>query len=677
MEAVKVYVAVTIFALLAASSMAADLPISRVVLFSSGVGYFERAGSVQGNATVELKFRVDQINDILKSMTVEDFGGGQVGAVTYAPQDPLSRTLESFAVNVQGNPSLSELLQSLTGAKVNIVTQDGTVSGVVVSVEEQEKSSGDDVVTFQVVNILADSGLVQVPIWHMKSVKLADDKLATDLQKALAAISAARNTDKRSVNVAFHGEGSRKVRLGYLLETPVWKTSYRLMAGEDKLFLQGWGIVENTTDDDWANVRLSMVSGQPISFIQNLYEPLYVERPVVQPQIAASPKPQMYGGAMEEMAADAMAAPAPAMSPAMSKADSRMMMRGAGGYAGTMAAEAQPLNLADSGVAAAAQGAKVGELFQYAIEQPISINRQQSAMIPIINQGIGGRKVSIYNAGVNNVHPLNGLQLVNDTKLHLMGGPITVFDGGVYAGDALIGDVPPGDKRLLSYAVDLGVRVDSKSKTTGDKQSTSAKLVHGLLTVTVKQTSEQTYTFKNVSQSKRTIIVEHPLRGGWKLIAPEKPMERTDNLYRFEVTVEPGKSAELVVKEEQPVSERMWLSDLDTNDLQAYVSTTELSQPIRDAMSKVMDMKTGIEATKKQISEREARLKEIGEEQDRIRKNMEQLERNSDLYTSYVAKFTAQETEFEKLQGEIKQLNGDLTTKETALKSYIEGLDLS
>lgn len=665
----------------AAAGMSADLPITRVVLFSSGVGYFERAGDVEGNTEITLAFRVDQINDMLKSMTLQDLGGGTIGAVTYAPQDPLEHTLKSFAVDVMNPNSLADLLDSLMGSRVSIVTADATVTGTVIKCEWQEKSVGDDVVKFQVLNLLTDRGIIQVPIWHMKSVSLVEEKLNADLQKALGAVAAARDLDKRTVTIGFHGTGSRPVRVGYLLETPVWKTSYRLLAGDDKLFIQGWGIVENTTDDDWSRVRLSLVSGQPISFIQNLYEPLYVHRPVIQPQIAAVNRPQMYAGAIEEADPELFAMPAPAGAPQEALDGAPLKARGPVGAAGPVGSgfgggARMEMALEDAGVQAAAQGGKVGELFQYAMEQPVSIGRQQSAMIPIVNQAIEGQKVSIYNASVNSDHPLNGLKLKNSTPLHLMGGAITVFDGNVYAGDALIDDLPPGDERLISYAVDLGVRVDSESQSKEDQAATSLKIVRGVMTMNTRLISEQTYSIRNVTTDKRTVIIEHPLRRGWELTSSVKPAERTAELYRFEVEVAPQKTVDLVVAEQRTTGQTFALTSTDDDRIALFLHAPKLSPQMKTALEKIVQMRMAIADVESQIDDHEDRLEEIGEEQERIRQNMEQLERDSELYKTYVEKFAAQEQEFEKLREEIKALKADQAAKEKELEQYILGLNI-
>ena len=161
-----------------------------------------------------------------------------------------------------------------------------------------------------------------------------------------------------------------------------------------------------------------------------------------------------------------------------------------------MAADA----LSDMGVAAAAAGEEVGEMFHYAINQPVTINRQGSAMIPIVNQPVETDRLSIYSPESNSKHPMHGLRLTNSTGLALMAGAITVFDGGAYAGDALVDDLGPGDERLISYAVDTAVEVAREGKG-GDQIRESIKIVNGALIAKTTQTNETEYTIKNNAEA--------------------------------------------------------------------------------------------------------------------------------------------------------------------------------
>lgn len=682
MDTRRLFVCAVLIAMAVALAQAAELPLSRVVLFSSGVGYFERDGTVQGDATVEMTFRTSQINDILKSLVLQDFGGGTIAPVSYAPQDPLDRTLSSFSINITDNPRLSELWDRLRGARVQVKALGTAAEGTAFGSEKREMAVGEKLMTIEVLNLLTDTGLRQFPVEKVESMQIMDPKLAADLQKALAAIDRSRATDKKPVTLTFKGQGDRKVRVGYLLETPIWKTTYRLVNDKEGLFLQGWAIVENTTDDDWNNIGLSLVSGRPVSFTQDLYEPLYLRRPDVPVMVAPAASPAVNAGAMErrqavaeeqlrdEAAADRANRPMMAKAAAVPAAPPPFAARGMGGGAGGAYG-----GLSQDAAAAMAQGARVGTLFQYAINQPVTIACQQSAMIPIISEKVAGEKVDVYNPALYQNHPMTGIQMKNTSKLHLMAGPITVFDGATYGGDALIEDIAPGDDRLVTYAMDLEVEVASQSKSNPD-QLLSGKIVHGLMTLNYKTRTEMTYTIKNSSSDKRTIIVEHAIRPDWTLVSPKEADEKTRLAYRFRVPVEAGKTATLTVVEDMARAQVVALSPRDANATRLYLQQPQLSEKLKAALQKLAQMQDELAALTLQRTQKEARIKEIGQEQERIRQNMRELDRASELYKQYVEKFTKQETEFDGLQTEIKDLTAKETAKSQEIADYVAGLDV-
>ncbi len=274
---------------------AANLPLQRVVLFSSGVGYFEHDGRVTDNAKVDFKFKVKDINDLLKSMVVQDFDGGQISTVGYGSNEPLDRRLSSFAINLNGNPPLAQLLEQVRGEKVEIDAPNKIV-GTVVSVETRKTEIGKDHFIDQtLLNVATDGGLRSVPLESAGSIRLLSPKLDAELHKALGVLATAHEIDKKTVSLDFRGAGKRNVRVGYIAETPIWKTSYRLvLSDEKKPFLQGWAIVENPSEEDWNDVRLSLVSGRPISFTMDLYQPTYIPRPEAHLELFSSLGPQTY-----------------------------------------------------------------------------------------------------------------------------------------------------------------------------------------------------------------------------------------------------------------------------------------------------------------------------------------------------------------------------------------------
>src|SRR5947209_13287709 len=310
----------------------AQLPIAQVVLYSSGVGYFQREGTVEGEARVDLTFPAPDVNDLLKSMVLRDLDGGHVSAVSYDSAAPVERTLRSFALDLTANPPLHELLNQARGEKVEVSLQQGaagqpaSLTGTVVGVEKQRQPQGKDAtVEVALLNLWCADGLRALKLSEVQRVRLLSPVLEGELRKALEALAQSHDAQKKAVSLRFEGEGKRKVRVGYVVENPIWKTSYRLVLDPKgaKPYLQAWAVVDNPSDDDWRDVRMALVSGRPISFRMDLYAPLFVPRPLVEPELFASLRPPTYSGAMEardEAARTAQAAPPPApaaMAPGM------------------------------------------------------------------------------------------------------------------------------------------------------------------------------------------------------------------------------------------------------------------------------------------------------------------------------------------------------------------------
>ncbi len=655
-----------------------DVPLQRVVMFNSGVGFFDRQGTVQGDAEVELKFSIGDINDLLKSMIVQDADGGHISAVTYGSKEPISMALKKFAVDLNGNPTLGQILNQLRGERIAIEAPN-PISGIILGIETKKREIGTnhETVDVETLNLLTDAGLRSLTLDQVGAIRLLNEKLDKEFRQALAVLARGHDADKKSVTLSFQGDGKRHVRVGYIQQAPIWKTSYRLVLKDDAApFLQGWAIVENTTEEDWNKVALTLVSGRPISFIMDLYDPLYVQRPVVEPELYASLRPQTYGQDLAAADKDFRAAgappPAPAAAKAMAKRSADRALRADGVEAQQ---ERAAINL-QQGVQSLSQATNVGELFQYEISSPVTLPRQESAMLPIVNESVKGSKVSIYNQQVQAKHPLNGLRLTNSTDLHLMQGPITVFDGGAYAGDARIEDMQPGTERLISYALDLDTEV--APETVGrPEEITQVRLVKGVLWVDRKFQRLNKYTIKNSGKRAKTVLVEYPLDGSWKLVTPKEPAEKTRNQYRFAVEAEPGKPAVLEVLEEQTQNQQIAITNIDDNTIVFYVNQKVTSEKVKEALQSVIQKK---QALAKVIADRqrlEEQVKVIGQEQDRIRQNMAQLDRATDLYKRYVKKFGEQEDEVEKLRGEIKKLVDEEARQRQALDAYLIGLELN
>jgi hypothetical protein len=324
-------------------------------------------------------------------------------------------------------------------------------------------------------------------------------------------------------------------------------------------------------------------------------------------------------------------------------------------------------------VTAQAAGQSAGETFQYNISTPVTLPRQQAAMIPVVAQDIDGEKLSLYNADSDARFPLNAFRIRNNTGLHLKGGPITLFDDGVYAGDAKMEDIPPADSRLVTYAVDLSVE--------GERQGPSASMIEtaltlkrGVLTITRREKQETTYTLKSKAEKTKTILIEHPFNSELKLIAPAKATERTASLYRFAVTVLPGKSETLKVVTERPILQTIAILDADMDSLSYYANRKDISAKLRETLRDVVQRRRKVQELQAQAAAREAEITAISADQDRIRKNMAALDKASGLYKRYVTQLDNQETQIQNIRSDAARLRKEAATADRDLRAFVDTL---
>lgn len=688
-----------------------NLPLRRITLYRSGVGAFERRGLIEGDANVQLRFDTKQINDILKSMIVLDLskGQGRIEGVSYGSKEPLSKRLSSFAVDISDDPSTQVLLGRLRGAEVSLKLAEGReLVGTVLGVETRQEPANKDAVTnVAFVNVLTADGVVSVRLPQVVSFDLRDAALKSELNKALSALAEYRADRTKTVDVRLAGQGAREIVVGYVQESPVWKTSYRLILPDTKkdakaekgaekgaetkegVTLQGWAIVENTTDEDWNQVTLSLVSGRPVSFTMDLYEPLYVTRPDVPVPTVPGVMPRMFEGGQSPFQDQGgfPEDPGEASSKrfAGNLADAAPLAPSGGGGGGSRGGAMYKLSERDDALssedlasyAARTQAAamEVGEVFQYQLESPVSVERQRSAMLPILSAGIEGRRVSIYNPADGSSHPMRGVEIVNTSKLQLMPGPISVFDSGAYAGDAQVGHVPAGDKRLLAYSVDLEVDVTSKSE--DNTQVRRIKVSKGVVQMQSLVRSTTTYEFVNKDrQRERTLIVEHPRNSGWTLKQPEKPSEQTAQTYRFEVQIDAGKTSPLSIVQEIETRTEYQTGQFSLQSMIAYSKNGAASDAVVEAFREIARRQGELAGHQRTIDDLNNERARIGEEQNRIRQNMNTIERESDLYRRYMTKFTEQESRLEAITEESLKAKQALDATQASLDAFVAALSV-
>jgi hypothetical protein len=680
---------------------AQNLPITQVVLFSSGVGYFQREGKVEGNARVDLTFPVQDINDLIKSMVLRDLDNGHITAVSYDNNAPIDRTLKSFAINLTGNPSFSGILNQARGEKVEVVltqtnaTQPGTMTGTVVGIEHQRQAvANKDVVETEVLNLWCADGMRALKLSELQRIRFLNPTIDSEFKKALETLATSHDTQKKAVSIQCMGEGSRRVKVGYVVENPIWKTSYRLVLEKNELdakpYLQGWAVVENSTDEDWKDVRMALISGRPISFQMDLYSPLFVDRPTERLELFQSLRAVTYSGALtrtqeehvlkdleskqRQFALQDDKAPAAGFGRG-GEQSKRRATDGAERLREELAKDLDSrMNLGNS-VQSAASATKLGNFFQYLIEKPVQLARQKSALLPIVAKDIEGKRVSIYNERTHAKFPLLGLQMKNTSGAHLMQGPITVFEGSVYGGDAKIADLQPNEERLISYAVDLGTEVDPKPSSDNGR-ITSVKAVKGVIYTTTKIRESKAYTIANRNDTERVLLVEHPVRNDFKLVDSAKPAETAADFYRFSVKVPAGKTVTETITEERNFGSTVNITNQNDDQIRFFLSQTVTSAKVKKALEEAMSLRWDLNKTSREIQEQEKQLKIIVDDQARLRANLREMPTTAAAYKRYLEKFDKQETEIEQYQATIKNLQTTEHAKKKAFEDFINNLNV-
>lgn len=669
--------AVTTFAAAQADVASADLPITRVVLFTNGVGYFEHEGTVTGTQELGLDVPVEQMDDLLQSLVVQDLDGGNVRPVRYGSRDPLARILDGYDIDLSGNPTLLDVLAQARGERV---TLDATqpIAGTIVGVE---RVTVPDEAPRAYLTLVTDDGLRRVNLEEVRAFRFENAALRAELEAALAAVAQYRASDATPVAVRFEGEGERRVRVAYVREMPVWKTSYRLVMGEEGTAeLQGWAILDNPTDLDLVDVQVAFVAGQLISFITGLYEPVYVTRPRVAPSVAASVLP---GADEGEFAPSAQlngrgGAPSVAMESAADAA---------------FGAVAAAPRLAEAGVTSMAAGVRFGATFAYVIDEPVTVRRHESAMVPIVVTDIEAHELSLFDANVLPANPLRAVRVVNDTGLHLAAGSVTLYDAGGFAGTARLADLVPGDDRLLSYAVDLELTLDT-SDGSETEEITAATISGGFLEVQELRRRTARIQVQPLGAVNRFLVVEVPRSAGFELVSPMPEAPVTASAHRLGVAVatdgedvpsdssvpthvvcqDTDAACVLEVVMERVDTRRVAVANVSSDQIAVYLENVDLSAEDRATLERIFDLQRTIAGLDRAIADVDRRVDAIYQEQNRIRQNMSALDRNSDLYRRYVGQLDDQEDELFALAEERERLQQERAALRQDLDDLVSGL---
>ena len=683
-----------------AQETAKPLPVDRVVLSTAGLAHIEHSITVNGNQNVTVPVRLNQVDDVMKSLVIFDTKGS-LGAVTLPGKQPLAEAFRDlpFKQSELSNPVL--LLNAYQGASVTLTVGGSALSGKLVSVTPEQivHESGMSETRYRLTLMTAE-GMKRLWLDEAQALQFEDAAIKDEISRALAAVRKNATSDQRALTISLKGQGSRDVRLGYVIEAPLWKAAYRLVlpaaGAKDEGLLQGWAVVENMTASDWNNVDLTLVSGNPVTFRQQLYQAYHVDRtelPVevlgrVMPRVdegtvgtAANMERQARLRAEAPMMAKSMRAPAAAAAPPMPQMAMESMAfadNAVGGGAMAEQAYAAPSDfdsLAMGATAAASSEATTQVLFHFA--DRLTLPAGQSLLMPFTSGKLAMARLSVYQPDTHPRHPLAAVEMTNGGDSGLPPGVLTIYEdsaavkGTSYVGDARLPSLAAGEKRLVTYALDSKVSIDRNTQS--DSVEGKVSISSGVVRVAQTVREKTTYSIKAPAKESRRVVIEHPRRGDFTLIAPKaEDVEVTDGYYRIAVDLAAGEEKTADVVLERVLWQNYTVENFSLDDLLSYASTRgEMDKSTRKVFAELAEVRRGIDALDAKIAQLMAEREMIFADQTRLRDNLRSLSGTSDIQQRYLKKLGEQETRIADIDEEVVKLQRQRAEQEAVMKKKI------
>lgn len=699
-----------------AAAYAEDMPVNSVILSTSGLANFEHRAHVTGDAKLEFPVRLEQVDDILKSLIVFD-KQGRLGGVTLPGKQPLDQVFKDlpFTESQLSNPMT--LLNAYQGASVTIKGPNISATGKLLQVVAEEISIGDNkTVTKNRISLMTAEGIKSALLEDLQSIAFDDPKIRSEIAKALDAIRENGTAERRLLTVNLLGSGERDVTLSYVVDAPLWKTAYRMVVpetGSKKGLLQGWAVIENQTASDWNKVDLTLVSGNPVTFRQNLYQSYYVTRPEIPVQVFGRVMPRVdegnvataaeaeapgddgatrdeegmqktrLGGLKKDMpmrakgmVMNSMAAPAAAPAPMapMMAMDAASAVGGSAGFAESAAPNGMD-NVSQAANAAQSAEATTQVLFRF--PDRFDLKSGQSMMLPFLSREVPMERVSLYQPETHPTHPLAAVEIQNDGETGLPPGVLTLYEesqllkGTSFVGDAQVPVMGQGEKRMISYALDSKTTISraDKNESTQDRITISAGVLH----VSVKTRLETDYTIKAPEREDRTIVLEHPKLDNYQMVKPDpKDVEVSNNRYRVRVALNAGEKKTVPVIVESQLWQSYGIEGMSTDQLLAYAGGTgKLDAETRKTFEALAAKRREMDAIDQKIYALDQQRTVIFEDQSRVRQNLQALNGRSDIQQRYQDKLNQQEDQIAKIDADKQKLNEDKQAKLTELKKMI------
>jgi hypothetical protein len=439
-------------------------------------------------------------------------------------------------------------------------------------------------------------------------------------------------------------------------------------------------LVDNTTEDDWKEVRLSLVAGLPISFIHDLYTPRYRRRPVVRVERESAVAPPVVERAVTEAAMDRIEEVD--LDAVMDYGQQEMGdIKLAEDYGDEDLAHEPLFSLAQqarASVGIQVHTQDVGDLFSYEITRPVDVARGESALVPILQAEAEAERVAIYNSQVRDKNPMTAFRLKNTTGLTLEGGPATVFEGKDYVGEAMLQTLRQDEECITPYSVELGVHVETDQEVV-DKGYTRVTRSGTMILVHFKRLFETHYRIHSRLDRPLTLYVDHDRTEGRKLEDTSEPVEKTENFWRFRIHLDKGEEKTFTVKELGDSYTRTSIGEAASLTIRKIGASNLLPQRARAGMDKIAAIAEKIENLERAMAKIDSDKEDIELGQERVRENLEALGDNTEeavLRKRYVNQLSAEEDQLAQLKDKYSAARKKIVALKKDLDAAIEALEL-
>ncbi len=645
------------------------LPLRSITLSTSGIALYTHHGEAGADGRLRFPVAADQIDDFLKSVLVIDPEGGPQ-FLTLPGRTPLTELFANLRFGPDDFHSAASLLRALTGTAIT-VSGPQMLEGTLLTVTAL--ASDGAMPQQHRISLLTDSGIQQFILEEADRIALPP-AIEAEIATAAAGIAANRAQEQRQVEFTLSQPGTRKITLSYLAQAPIWKAAYRLVlppdaAQAEKAQLQGWAIFENNSAFAWQGVKITLTSGNPVTFRQNLYDSYYIDRPELPVQTYRPVVPRADQGELAET-----------VTRGASKArlgqqmfDSRASL--------PMAAMTPETGAPGTRLPETDKREDIGQI-RFAFAQGLDARPGHSVSAPIIEQAMPVTPGWLYQAETDPHHPLFSLRLENNSGQALPPGILTLYSDTAcertpcmpdFAGDAEFAGLAPGAERFLTFALDRDTRIDQQ--TSHDRRLQKAAISDGILRLShlLQQTTE--YSVRAPASAARRLVIEHPKRGGWQLAG--KADGETPTHYRLALSVAAGKTRKLSVTVERVTREQISLLD-GANDanLLALRADGELDGKLREALATIAERRRALTRTEAEIAALERDHQNAVDAQERVRANLEAVLPDSDLHEDYIDKLTALEDKIDALDKTLATRNAEADSARRELADYITGLKI-